>query len=111
MYTDGPDYLQAGDILLNEKHHVAINLTNGKKADAAILPYPVIDLKKGDTGSQVKKLQRCLNKIMGTKLTIDGSYGPATTKAVKAFQKKYKLTVDGMAGPQTRAQIKKVLKK
>lgn len=111
MYTDSPDYLKEGDILLNEKHHVAINLTKGKKADAAILPYPVIDLKKGDTGSQVKKLQKCLNKIMGTKLAIDGSYGPATTKAVKAFQKKYKLTVDGMAGPQTRAQIKRVLKK
>lgn len=111
MYTDSPDYLRAGDILLNEQHHVAINLTKGKKADAAIVPYPVIDLKKGDTGTQVKKLQRCLNKILGTKLAIDGSYGPATTKAVKKLQKKYKLKVDGMAGPQTRAAIKRLLGK
>lgn len=111
MYTASPDYLQEGDILLNEQHHVAINLTKGAKADAAIFPYPVIDLQRGDTGSQVKKLQRCLNKIMGSKLAIDGSYGPATTKVVKQLQKKYYLKVDGKAGPQTRAEIKRLLKK
>lgn len=68
--------------------------------------YPTVTLQKGDTGTQVKKLQKCLNKIMDAGLTVDGSFGPATLKAVKAFQKKYKLDVDGSVGPKTRAKIK-----
>ena len=31
-YTDSCDYLLPGDILLNEQHHVAINVTKGAKA-------------------------------------------------------------------------------
>lgn len=68
--------------------------------------YPTVNLAKGDTGSQVKRLQKCLNKIMRVGLTVDGSFGEGTLKAVKAFQKKYKLTVDGSVGPKTRAKIK-----
>lgn len=30
-YRNSPDYLRRGDILLNEAHHVAINLDRGKK--------------------------------------------------------------------------------
>lgn len=71
--------------------------------------YPTVTLQKGDTGSQVKKLQKCLNKIMNAGLTVDGSFGPATLKAVKAFQKKYKLEVDGSVGPKTRAKIKELM--
>lgn len=71
--------------------------------------YPTVNLAKGDTGSQVKRLQKCLNKIMRVGLTVDGSFGEGTLKAVKAFQKKYKLTVDGSVGPATRAKIKALI--
>lgn len=71
--------------------------------------YPTVTLQKGATGTQVKKLQKCLNKIMDAGLTVDGSFGPATLKAVKAFQKKYKLDVDGSVGPKTRAKIKALI--
>lgn len=38
---------------------------------------------------------------------LDGSYGPATTKQLKAFQKANGLAVDGICGPATRAALKK----
>lgn len=34
-YLNGPDYLLPGDILLNETHHTATNVTKGKYAQAA----------------------------------------------------------------------------
>lgn len=73
--------------------------------------YPTTTLKYGSKGEQVKKLQKCLNKIMKSSLEIDGSFGAATLKEVKAFQKKYKLEVDGIAGPKTRAKIKELVAK
>ena len=56
-------------------------------------------LKKGDKGTQVKRLQQFLNWCINAKLTVDGSFGDKTEKAVKAFQKKYGLTQDGLFGP------------
>lgn len=51
-------------------------------------------LRQGSTGAEVKILQQ------GLGISADGSFGPQTLKAVKAFQTKHKLTVDGIAGPQ-----------
>lgn len=48
----------------------------------------------------VKWLQHRLNEL-GYKLAEDGSFGPATLKAVKDFQAKKKLKVDGYVGPNT----------
>ena len=66
-------------------------------------------LKYGDTGASVRALQTDLNKL-GYALTVDGSFGPATDKAVKAFQAKYKLAVDGSFGPASQAKLAEVLK-
>jgi GH25 family lysozyme M1 (1,4-beta-N-acetylmuramidase) len=73
------------------------------------IAFPTIDLKRGDTGSQVIRLQKCLNKIMKAGLNADGLFGPSTEKAVRSFQKKYGLAADGIAGPKTRAKIKALL--
>lgn len=70
---------------------------------------PTKTLIRGMTGTQVKNLQRCLNKVMKSGLVVDGSYGPAVQKAVKAFQKKYGLAVDGHFGPKSRAKMKKLV--
>jgi murein DD-endopeptidase MepM/ murein hydrolase activator NlpD len=37
--------------------------------------------------------------------TIDGDYGPATTRAVRRFQRRAHIPVDGVAGPQTRRAL------
>ena len=72
---------------------------------------PTGNLKKSIMGEDVKRLQRCLNKIIGANLKVDGSFGPATESALKAFQRRYGLEVDGLCGPKTRAKIKEVLQK
>ena len=64
--------------------------------------------KKGDKGTNVKRLQTCLNKI-GYKITADGIVGSKTISAVKKFQKKHGLTVDGLFGKQSLAALKRAI--
>jgi hypothetical protein len=45
--------------------------------------------RKGDTGEGVKSIQTFLNEHMNAGLVVDGMFGPATEKAVHAFQQKY----------------------
>ncbi|SEV92296.1 Peptidoglycan-binding (PGRP) domain of peptidoglycan hydrolases-containing protein [Cognatiyoonia koreensis] len=52
-------------------------------------------LKRGMKGAPVKRLQEKLG------LSIDGDFGPATEKALKAYQEKNDLVADGIAGPDT----------
>ncbi|WP_157251434.1 peptidoglycan-binding protein [Patulibacter americanus] len=56
-------------------------------------------LKRGDSGSKVKALQRALG------VGADGEFGRATYKAVRAFQRSHGLTVDGVVGPATAKAI------
>lgn len=69
---------------------------------------PTKALSYGMKGTQVKRLQDFLNWCLGTKLQLDGHYGPATRDAVKAFQKLYKLDVDGKFGPKCIAKAKTI---
>jgi len=67
---------------------------------------PSMTLKKGMKGYQVGFLQRFLNWYYGKEvLAIDNSFGPATEKVVKQFQKENKLVADGSVGPKTRNKI------
>ena len=79
------------------------------KTSSSIPAYPTANLSKGSAGVQVKSLQKCMNKLIKANLKIDGSFGNATEKAVKSFQKKYKLEVDGICGPKTREKIRSLL--
>ncbi|MCH4007713.1 MAG: peptidoglycan-binding protein [Eubacterium sp.] len=76
---------------------------------ASKMSLPATDLKRGDSGSQVIRLQECLNKIMKAGFDVDGLFGPATEKAVRIFQQKHGLAIDGIAGPKTIAKIKALL--
>lgn len=60
-------------------------------------------LKQGATGAAVTQLQIRVAgwASSGSIFAIDGSYGPATTTAVKNFQSAYGLSADGVAGPNT----------
>ncbi|QGQ48039.1 peptidoglycan-binding domain-containing protein [Metabacillus sediminilitoris] len=57
----------------------------------------------GDSGEQVKKVQRQLNsKRFGLpRYGSDGVFGEETEKAVRAFQKQQGILVDGIVGPVT----------
>lgn len=83
-----------------------------KSAPKVSFLYPTINLKKGDRNEQVLRLQRCLNVIDHAGLAEDGSFGPATEKAVKHFKKKHM----GVRYPtsnvktKTRAKIRDILK-
>jgi putative chitinase len=55
-------------------------------------------------------LQQALNTLgADPHLVSDGSYGPQTVAAVKAFQASHGLEVDGKVGPQTIAAIEQAL--
>lgn len=62
------------------------------------------------TGNDVKWMQQALNITVSADLDVDGSFGPASQKAVKKFQKKYKLEQDGSFGPASRKKMVSVLK-
>ena len=57
-------------------------------------------LEKGDSGSDVLKMQQALTKI-GYTVDCDGDFGTETRNTVKMFQRDYNLTVDGKAGNET----------
>ncbi len=58
-------------------------------------------LKKGSSGSEVKKLQQRLKDLGYYSYSPDSSYGDRTVSAVMAFQKKNGLTADGVCGAAT----------
>ena len=68
---------------------------------ATHVALPTSTLKPGDTGAQVKALQRALKGLGYPVGTVDGQYGPTTKTAVAAFQHASGLTADGVFGPLT----------
>ncbi|MFE3072592.1 N-acetylmuramoyl-L-alanine amidase [Streptomyces sp. NPDC059247] len=61
-------------------------------------------LRSGDTGDRVRALQHLLVR-RGATITADGSFGPATERAVRDFQTLTTATADGCAGNQTWHQL------
>lgn len=58
-------------------------------------------LKKGSTDPAVRDLQEALKVLGYDPGPIDGTFGPATETAVKAFQQAKGITVDGVVGKVT----------
>lgn len=63
------------------------------------LPLPPT-LKRGDRGAHVADLQQILTAY-GHPASVDGVFGPATDRALRAFQHRHGLLPDGIAGPAT----------
>ncbi|WP_455495219.1 peptidoglycan-binding protein [Gemmiger sp.] len=68
--------------------------------------WPGTVLRRGSTGSSVEQVQFWLSDLAQfdsslVRVTVDGSYGAATERAVRAFQQKQSLTADGAVGQRT----------
>ena len=113
-YLTSPDYLLPGDILLNDEHHTATNLTQGAKVSSAsattsattptttsLIGNCTVQLHTfliGARDPQIKAIQRILNDLGykgkdGNALAVDGHLGDNTAFAISAFQK-----AEGMTG-------------
>lgn len=65
-----------------------------------VVTSPSDSVKLGDSGKGVEQIQYAL-KANGYNVVIDGTFGPQTDTAVRAFQKKNGLLQDGIVGPIT----------
>ncbi|MSP03037.1 MAG: peptidoglycan-binding protein [Acetobacteraceae bacterium] len=61
-------------------------------------------LRRGDSGPNVRTLQEKLN-THGAAIGVDSDFGPATLKAVIAFQTGAGLEADGIVGEATWAKL------
>lgn len=66
-------------------------------------PYrlELVSIRRGSKGKQVGALQALLMQCGFSCGEIDGSFGPQTEAALKAFQSAKNLSADGIAGPAT----------
>lgn len=60
----------------------------------------------GDTGTQVKNLQKFLNWYGNYKLVVDGEIGAKTIAAVREFQSRVNIKADGLFGKNSLARAK-----
>lgn len=88
------------------------NTTNKTETKETRYTMNMRTLKQGVKGEDVKALQIMLRYHgydIGTtgakKDGVDGSFGPAMDKAVRAYQKDHGLVVDGKAGPATMGSL------
>ena len=68
--------------------------------------WPGTVLRRGSTGSSVEQVQFWLSDLAQfdsslVRVSVDGSYGAATERAVRAFQQKQNLAADGVVGQTT----------
>ncbi|QCU77515.1 N-acetylmuramoyl-L-alanine amidase [Citricoccus sp. SGAir0253] len=64
-------------------------------------------LSRGDSGTQVRHLQRGLSATLRRSVVVDGRFGPATQVAVRSYQSSRGLPPVGVAGPQTWFSLKR----
>jgi len=89
------------------KHGVTLDTSKPTPAPA---PKPVgSTLARGSKSKTVGDLQRGLNKAFPaySKLKVDNSFGPATEKTVKEFQRRAGIKIDGRVGPDTKKHLAK----
>ena len=102
-YTAAMENLIVGDILLSERHHVAVvvGVDNSNP-----YPEPTKNIRLGSRGDGVKWLQWMLNNKEHCGLIVDGIAGPKTISCLTEYQIHHDLVPDGICGPLTRASLK-----
>lgn len=86
------------DGIVGNKTLSALGVSVGLTTSSAVL-------KKGNSGSDVRKLQQRLSDLGYSVGTVDGVYGSKTVEAVKKFQRDNYLTADGIAGSKTLSKL------
>lgn len=87
----------------------ASSTSSGASSTATATSNTPPTLQVGSTGNAVKTLQADLNTLTAWGLAVDGSFGPLTLQAVRAFQAARGITVDGIVGPVTWSNIASTL--
>jgi serine-type D-Ala-D-Ala carboxypeptidase (penicillin-binding protein 5/6) len=88
----------------NAAHRLCANLAKAAydyvNSSQVALSQPS-ELAKGAAGGLVEDLQRTLNARLGSELSCDGDFGPATESVVKQFQTQHQLAPTGVVDPAT----------
>jgi peptidoglycan hydrolase-like protein with peptidoglycan-binding domain len=68
---------------------------------------PVADPRAAQRRSPayIRWVQQSLNRILGTRMYVNGMMGPRVSNAVRAFQGRAGLPADGVVGPRTEAAL------
>ena len=98
-----------GSVTLNALQRALTSSTGSTSTTTVSTAAPNQTLKPGDTGSQVKVLQRALAALGFSPGTPDGGYGTSTQSAVAQFQAAKGIPQDGIVGPQTLNALQKAL--
>ena len=116
-YCRSSAYLKKGDVINAPGHHVIGCLEDGPSAGQKTGSTKVAEptLKKGSTGSEVKKLQSNLKSLGfkdndGNEISLDGVFGVLTRQALMKFQKKFNLEKDGIYGPISAKKMGELIK-
>lgn len=96
--SDGFEVSRSGPVSLGREAQ-GVNSVEDITADSATF------LRSGSKGIAVEDLQRKLAEAGFDPGPIDGSFGPKTMAAVRAFQAAKGCQVDGVVGPETRAAL------
>lgn len=83
-----------GELTWNRLYNVYLGFnsaTSYAELDGLALPFPGRNLQPGETGDEVRALQEYLNYIARSypsipTVTVDGEFGPATARAIDAFE-------------------------
>ena len=104
-FSDQPSNPSPTDVVEQVARTVTVTDLDVAATPPTTVPIPAgTTLREGDSGDAVRALQTEL-VLRGSDITVDGTFGPATTAAVKAAQRGAGLTADGIVGPLTIARL------
>ncbi|MEI7032630.1 peptidoglycan-binding protein [Streptomyces pratensis] len=101
----GPATKSAVQAFQRARSLVADGQVGSKTWTALLSAGTTPSLARGGSGDAVRRLQRALTAALGTTVSVDGGFGPATETAVRGYQSGRGLTVDGVVGPATWAAL------
>ncbi|MDB9372945.1 peptidoglycan-binding domain-containing protein [Nodularia sphaerocarpa] len=96
-------HFSPGSLILAQNSRTLASESNSVKVAARSPRFtgqPLPTLRFGNSGTSVRILQKLLVSN-GYTVRVDGSFGPLTETAVKAFQNQRRVGVDGIVGPVT----------